>query len=207
MTVTKITEISKSKLKITIDEEFAFVLYKGELHHYRLQEGEEISDEVYSEIMEEILPKRAKLRAMNLLKARAYTEKQLTDKLREGGYPESIIEDAISYVISYGYLNDRFYATDYIEYNKEVRSRTQIFNALIQKGIPKEIVEEVWEENVQEEGIDLEQKQILSWMKKKNFDPKKASYEEKQKFSAFLYRKGFQIDAIRCALLLDITSI
>lgn len=207
MTVTKITEISKSKLKITIDEEFAFVLYKGELHHYRLQEGEEISDEVYSEIMEEILPKRAKLRAMNLLKARAYTEKQLTDKLREGGYPESIIEDAISYVISYGYLNDRFYAADYIEYNKEVRSRTQIFNALIQKGIPKEIVEEVWEENVQEEGIDLEQKQIFSWMKKKNFDPKKASYEEKQKFSAFLYRKGFQIDAIRCALLLDITSI
>ena len=207
MTVTKITEISKSKLKITIDEEFAFVLYKGELHHYRLQEGEEISDEVYSEIMEEILPKRAKLRAMNLLKTRAYTEKQLTDKLREGGYPESIIEDAISYVISYGYLNDRFYAADYIEYNKEVRSRTQIFNALIQKGITKEIVEEVWEENVQEEGIDLEQKQIFSWMKKKNFDPKKASYEEKQKFSAFLYRKGFQIDAIRCALLLDITSI
>lgn len=207
MTVTKITEISKSKLKITIDEEFAFVLYKGELHHYRLQEGEEISDEVYSEIMEEILPKRAKLRAMNLLKARAYTEKQLTDKLREGGYPESIIEDAISYVISYGYLNDRFYAADYIEYNKETRSRTQIFNALIQKGIPKEIVEEVWEENVQEEGIDLEQKQIFSWMKKKNFDPEKASYEEKQKFSAFLYRKGFQIDAIRCALLLDITSI
>ena len=207
MTVTKITEISKSKLKITIDEEFAFVLYKGELHHYRLQEGEEISDEVYSEIMEEILPKRAKLRAMNLLKARAYTEKQLTDKLREGGYPESIIEDAISYVISYGYLNDRFYAADYIEYNKETRSRTQIFNSLIQKGIPKEIVEEVWEENVQEEGKNLEQKQILSWMKKKNIDPAMASYEEKQKFSAFLYRKGFQIDAIRCALLLDITSI
>lgn len=207
MTVTKITEISKSKLKITIDEEFAFVLYKGELHHYRLQEGEEISDEVYSEIMEEILPKRAKLRAMNLLKARAYTVKQLTDKLREGGYPESIIEDAISYVISYGYLNDRFYAADYIEYNKETRSRTQIFNSLIQKGIPKEIVEEVWEENVQEEGKDLEQKQILSWMKKKNFDPAMASYEEKQKFSAFLYRKGFQIDVIRCALLLDITLI
>ena len=207
MTVTKITEISKSKLKITIDEEFAFVLYKGELHHYRLQEGEEISDEVYSEIMEEILPKRAKLRAMNLLKARAYTVKQLTDKLREGGYPESIIEDAISYVISYGYLNDRFYAADYIEYNKETRSRTQIFNSLIQKGIPKEIVEEVWEENVQEEGKDLEQKQILSWMKKKNFVPSEATYEEKQKFSAFLYRKGFQIDAIRCALLLDITSI
>ena len=207
MTVTKITEISKSKLKITIDEEFAFVLYKGELHLYHLKEGEEIPEEVYSEIMEDVLPKRAKLRAMNLLKARAYTEKQLTDKLREGGYPEMVVRNAIDYVISYGYLDDRLYTADYIEYNKESKSRNQIVNALMQKGIPKEIVEQIWEEQVQEEGKDLEQKQILSWMKKKNFDPAGASFEEKQKFSAFLYRKGFQIDAIRCALLLDITSI
>ena len=39
MTVTKITEISKSKLKITIDEEFAFVLYKGELSAYKIKAG------------------------------------------------------------------------------------------------------------------------------------------------------------------------
>ena len=207
MTVTKITEISKSRIKIMIDEEFAFVLYKGELHLYQLKEGEEIPEEVYSEIMEDVLPKRAKLRAMNLLKARAYTEKQLTDKLREGGYPEMVVRNAIDYVISYGYLDDRLYTADYIEYNKESKSRNQIVNALMQKGIPKEIVEQIWEEQVQEEGKDLEQKQILSWMKKKNFDPAGASFEEKQKFSAFLYRKGFQIDAIRCALLLDITSI
>lgn len=207
MTVTKITEISKSRIKIMIDEEFAFVLYKGELHLYHLKEGEEIPEEVYSEIMEDVLPKRAKLRAMNLLKARAYTEKQLTDKLREGGYPEMVVRNAIDYVISYGYLDDRLYTADYIEYNKESKSRNQIVNALMQKGIPKEIVEQIWEEQVQEEGKDLEQKQILSWMKKKNFDPAGASFEEKQKFSAFLYRKGFQIDAIRCALLLDITSI
>ena len=107
MTVTKITEISKSRIKIMIDEEFAFVLYKGELHLYQLKEGEEIPEEVYSEIMEDVLPKRAKLRAMNLLKARAYTEKQLTDKLREGGYPEMVVRNAIDYVISYGYLDDR----------------------------------------------------------------------------------------------------
>ncbi len=169
MIVTAVEELSKSRSMVMIDGEFAFVLYKGELRLYHICEGKKIARKDYDAIMQEVLPKRAKLRAMNLLKARAYTEKQLTDKLREGGYPESIIEDAISYVISYGYLNDRFYAADYIEYNKEVRSRTQIFNALIQKGITKEIVEEVWEENVQEEGIDLEQKQILSWMKKKNF--------------------------------------
>lgn len=207
MTVTKITEISKSRMQVVIDEEFAFVLYKGELRLYRLKEGEEISEEAYREITETLLPKRAKLRAMNLLKSRAYTGKQLADKLRAGGYPEEIIKEAVDYVSSYGYLDDRIYAADYIDYNKESKSRQKIFNSLVTKGISRDIIEEVWEETAGEAGRDLEQEQIFSWMKKKNFNPSEATYEEKQKFSAFLYRKGFQIDAIRCALLLDISSI
>lgn len=207
MTVTKITEISKSRIQIMIDDEFAFVLYKGELRLYHLKEGEEISEDIYHEIMENVLPKRAKLRAMNLLKSRAYTGKQLADKLREGGYPEEIIKEAMGYVSSFGYLDDRLYAADYIEYNKESKSRTKIINSLLQKGISKEIIEEVWEETVGNEEKGLEQEQILAWIKKKNFNPSEATYEEKQKFSAFLYRKGFQIDAIQCVLSLDIASI
>lgn len=207
MTVTKVTEISNSRVQIMIDNEFAFVLYKGELRIYHLKEGEEISEEIYKEIMETVLPKRAKLRAMNLLKSRTYTEKQLADKLRSGGYPEEIVKAAIGYVSSFGYLNDRQYAFDYIEYNKESKSRTRIINSLMQKGISKEMIEEIWEENAGEDGKRLEMEQILSLMKKKHFDPSESTYEEKQKFSAFLYRKGFQIDTIRCALSLDITSI
>ena len=207
MTVTKVTEISNSRVQIMIDNEFAFVLYKGELRIYHLKEGEEISEEIYKEIMETVLPKRAKLRAMNLLKSRAYTERQLADKLRSGGYPEEIVKAAIDYVSSFGYLNDRQYAFDYIEYNKESKSRTRIINSLMQKGISKEMIEEIWEENAGEDGKRLEMEQILSLMKKKHFDPSESTYEEKQKFSAFLYRKGFQIDTIRCALSLDITSI
>lgn len=207
MTVTKVTEISNSRVQIMIDNEFAFVLYKGELRIYHLKEGEEISEEIYKEIMETVLPKRAKLRAMNLLKSRAYTERQLADKLRNGGYPEEIVKAAIGYVSSFGYLNDRQYAFDYIEYNKESKSRTRIINSLMQKGISKEMIEEIWEENAGEDGKRLEMEQILSLMKKKHFDPSESTYEEKQKFSAFLYRKGFQIDTIRCALSLDITSI
>lgn len=207
MTVTKITEISKTRIQITIDDTFAFVLYKGELRLYHLKEGGEISQEIYAEIMETVLPKRAKLRAMNLLKSRAYTEKQLTDKLREGGYPEQIIRDALTYVSSFGYLNDKQYAYDYIEYHKESKSRAKIFNFLTQKGISREVLEDIWEEAVGKEAGSFEQEQILAWMKKKNFNSSEATFEEKQKFSAFLYRKGFQIDAIRCALSLDITSI
>lgn len=207
MTVTKITEISKSKVQITLDHEFAFVLYKGELRSYKLKEEQEITEDVYQEIMGDLLPKRAKLRAMHLLKARAYTTKQLFDKLSDGGYPQEVIDEAISYVASFGYLDDRQYAADFIEYNKELKSRTQIFNTLLRKGISKDLIEAVWQEIMENEDRNLEQEQILYWMKKKNFNPAEADFAEKQKFSAFLYRKGFQIDSIRSVLSLDITSI
>lgn len=207
MTVTRITEISKSRVQIITDEEFAFVLYKGELRIYQLQEGKEIPLEIYQKITEELLPKRAKLRAMNLLKSRPYTTKQLTDKLITAGYPKGIAEIAISYVASFGYLNDRQYAIDYMECYKESKSRKQITGLLLQKGIDRQIIEECWEENIADDDRNFEQEQIISWMKKKKFNAEKATFEEKQKFCALLYRKGFQIDSIRSVLSLDITSI
>lgn len=207
MIVTKITELSKSRIQITTDEEFAFVLYKGELRFYHLAEGQEIPEPIYKELMEQVLPKRAKLRAMNLLKARPYTVRQLTDKLKQGGYPDSIVEKAVSYVKSYGYLDDRRYASDYTETYKTSKSRAKIKNSLLQKGIDKQIIEECMEEIYADDTNDLEREQINRYIKKKNFNVADASFEEKQKFSAFLYRKGFQIDAIRNALSLDITSI
>ena len=67
MLVTQVTELSKSRSKVYIDQEFAFVLYKGELRLYHIKEGQQLSEEDYRTIMQEVLPKRAKLRAMNLL--------------------------------------------------------------------------------------------------------------------------------------------
>ena len=74
MTVTRIEELSRSRCKIYLEDSFAFVLYKGELRLFGVREQEELSEESYREIMQEVLPKRATLRCMNLLQSRAYTE-------------------------------------------------------------------------------------------------------------------------------------
>ncbi len=207
MTVTGIEEINNKKIRVFIDNEFAFVLYKGELRLYGIREGEEIGEEEYLEITGKILPKRAKLRSMNLLKSRAYTEKQLRDKLVQGEYGENIIEEAIAYVRSYGYIDDRKYAEDFISCHMADRSRKKIEMDLYRRGIDRKITEEIMEQMEEEgEGPD----EFLSapkLLKKKNFDPNTAGNKEKQKMSAFLYRKGFNMDIIRRVLLLDITSI
>ena len=58
MLVTQITEASKPRYRVYIDGQFAFILYKGELRKFRMKEGEELSTEIYQEIMTQILPKR-----------------------------------------------------------------------------------------------------------------------------------------------------
>ena len=43
MVVTRVEELSRSRSKVYIEEEFAFVLYKGELRLYHVRQGEELS--------------------------------------------------------------------------------------------------------------------------------------------------------------------
>ena len=205
MTVTNITELSKSRVRIEIDHEFAFVLYKGELRLHKIEEGDEIEDAVYDRIMKDVLPKRAKLRAMNLLKNRTYTKAQLKDKLLQGGYPEQIADIAVDYVVSYRYVDDEQYVRDFIEYNREKKSRKRIQLDLMHKGISEQLFQDIWEEIAGDDEEAIEREQIIYWMNKKHFCPQEATFEEKQKMMSFLYRKGFSINNIRSILSLDIT--
>ena len=199
MDVTDIRDIDKKRKKIYIDGEFAFVLYAGEIRDYKICVGQGISQAVYDEIMVTILPKRAKRRAMNLLQKRDYTEKQLRDKLSDGDYPKELIDDAISYVKSYKYLDDERYARDYITYHMSLRSKNRIIQDLAGKGISKDIYEGILDELYNEDS-DAEIEQIKALLVKKHFDPDMAQYEDKQKMIAFLMRKGYNLSDIKKAI-------
>ena len=90
--------------------------------------------------------KRAKLRAMNLLTKRPYTEKKLRQKLVEGKYPEDIIDIALAYVKSYGYIDDEAYARDYISYHMASESPLRIRQKLMEKGIDGDTINACLEE-------------------------------------------------------------
>lgn len=194
MIITNITEVSKSKVKIVLDNEFAFCLYKGELRSYKLYEGMEFTDDMYSEIVNTVLLKRAKLRAMHLLEKRDYTKYKLREKLLDGDYPEDIIEKALEYVISYGYVDDKRYALSYIEYAKNNKSRKQIEQELYLKGISKEDIENALLES--DIDNDSEEKLIRALLVKKHYNFDETNYENKKKMIGFLYRKGFSLDKI-----------
>lgn len=201
MKVTQIVELSKSRSKVYIEQEFAFVLYKGELRLYHVVVGKEIALKSYQEIVGTVLPKRAKLRALNLLQKRDYTEKQLKDKLREGEYPESIVEEALTYVKSFGYINDLQYALDYLNCYAERKSRKKMETDLFQKGISREIVQNALKHWEEEGTVQDEKAMILKLLEKKNYNSE-CEPGQKRRIYSFLLRKGYSAEAIQDAMKL-----
>ena len=194
MTVTKIEPVTKTRYKVYVDGQFAFVLYKGELSRYHIAEDSELEEKTYQSIRKEIILKRAKLRAMHLLNDMGRTESQLRTKLLRNDYPSDIVEEAIAYVKSFGYINDAEYTRSFIENRKEKKSKKEIYAALCQKGLPKDLIETALEEcYVDDDSIAA----IEAIVRKKKFDPKSTDYKEMQKMMGYLVRKGFRYDDIR----------
>jgi len=194
MTVTKIDPLTKTRFQVYVDGYPAFVLYKGELSRYEIEPEGELDKEVYEEILQKVILKRAKARALHLLNDIGRTEAQLREKLLQGGYPESVAKEALAYVKSFGYLNDVEYARSFIEGRKNRKSRKELYAALCQKGIAREDVNQALEEYYDGEASKAA---IESLLRKKKFNSDTADYTQKQKIAGYLMRKGFKYDEIR----------
>lgn len=191
MIITEIESVTKSRYKVKLDDGMEFVVYRGELQRYSMKQGEELSKEAYECLFHEVLPKRAKLRSMNLLKSKDYTRKQLEDKLRQGGYPEEIISEAIAYVTSYGYINDANYARSYIEYHMDSRSQTRIINDLLKKGIEKNVIMQSFEE-LKNNGMEIDEISMAKkYCKRKIIMQKQQPTKKGRKCTVFFIERGF----------------
>lgn len=202
--VTKIEEHDKKRCKIYLNEEFAFLLYKGELSEYKIVQGNIITDDIYNKITEETLLKRAKKRCLNLLEKKNYTEYKLREKLREGLYPTEIEEKAIAYVKSFHYIDDYRYACDYIFYHKDTETRKKIEEKLRIKGIEPSILQQAFADSYdEEEELQIELQQAYKLLEKKHFDRGNMDWKEKQKIYAYLLRKGISNSVIKKAMVMQ----
>ncbi|MCR5256061.1 MAG: recombination regulator RecX [Acetatifactor sp.] len=203
MEITGIEDFKSGRYKIHIDNEFAFVLYKGELHKYGIKEGNTISEEVYDEIVGEVLVKRAKLRAMNLLTKRDYTTGKLREKLREGLYPPSVIEKAIEYVTGFHYLDDYRYAYTFLSDHCNDKTLMRMKSDLAAKGIKKDVFEKAlldWQDNG---GFVDEDAMIQNILRKRGYMAKKGDEKEYRRIYGLLMRNGFSADSINRNLKLN----
>ena len=195
VTVEKLPNKTK-RYRIRLDNGADFVLYPGEVRRFGCIEGGELSEEDYNRIMEEILLPRAKQRVLHLLEKQDRTEKNLRQKLKEGGYNEEITDKAIAYAASYNYVDDRRYADNYVYFHQSEKSRQRLKQDLLAKGIAKDIAEDAIAGGYETDERGL----IMALLEKKHYDPQAADRKEKAKLYRFLAGRGFAPEDISEAL-------
>ena len=196
MVVNSITEFKNKKLKVCFDEGADLCLYKSEVRRLHLAVGEEIDCDRYNAIVEEILVPRAKSRAMHLLEKQDRTEADLRNKLRESGYDDDVAEMAIDFVKSFGYIDDLRYASNYVHFHQDKKSRRALMTALAGKGISADIINQALEDEYDTD----ESVQIRAILEKRHYNFEDATYEERAKQMRYLLSKGYGMDAVRRAL-------
>ncbi len=195
MIVTSVVPVDKRKCKVFLGEDFAFVIYKSEAARFHIEEGSDLSEQVYEKIREEILLKRARDRALYLLQSQGRTQAEMIGKLQNDGYPEDVTREVMSFLAEYHFVDDNAYTENYIHVNKGRKSPRQIIYELQQKGVDKAKISQMMDENP----ID-EEETARALLKKKTGGQIPEDWKERQKLAAFLGRKGFSFEVIQRVL-------
>ena len=197
--VKEIEAVGKGRYRVKFDTGVTCLLYRKEMSSFSIEKGKEITAQQYQELLEEVVGKRAKKRALHLLEQMDRTEKQLRDKLLANEYPQSCIDGAIAYVKGFHYLDDSRYASNYVRFSQEKMSRVQMKQKLMQKGIASSVIADATEE----EYVADETEQIMALLRKRKFVPEKADEKEFQRTYQYVMRRGFKSSDILKAMKMD----
>ena len=184
--------LGKGKYRVSFDNGMTCVLYRGEAARLSLSEGCLITEEQYDILINEIIGKRAKKRAMHLLEKMDMTEYKLREKLKRNDYPDESIDLAVEYVKSYDYINDDRYAHNFVRLSQDRLSRQQIYQKLMQRGVNRDVINHALEDEYESE----EEEMIKKLLEKRNFRGKLTEEKEFQRIYSYILRRGYSSNLI-----------
>lgn len=195
MQITDVSPREKGRVSIRFENGVEIELYRGELNKLTreekqllLKEGGNIPYALYQKVLHEILGIRVKKRALFLLERMDRTEQQLYEKLRQSGYPEVCVEDAVNYVKEFHYIDDLKYAKTYIRYQQQKKSRQRLMMDLMKKGVARDLIEQA----LMEEFVSDEREMIRTLLEKRHYDVNTTDRKEQQRMYQYLARRGFR---------------
>ena len=130
-------------------------------------------------------------KALSLLSRQKYTKKAITDKLKAKGYETEIIDVVVGKLKEYGYISDTAFATSFVNCNNSKSKRMLEVN-LLQKGISREIIKQVLDENITLES----EREKCTEATNKYMKNKEMNDSTIKKLKAHLLYKGFSFEDI-----------
>lgn len=143
-------------------------------------------------------PASALKKAMDLLAARACTERELLEKLRRGGYADSEVRQAVEECRRRGYLNDALLAEDQSRFLSERGCGSRLIREkLRRRGVDPEVVDLAVGQSLESEAEAL--RTALEYKLRllgRESDPRR----KREKAFRFLISRGFSPELVINAL-------
>ncbi len=203
LTITSVSPQKKRKDRFSIfnNSRFLIGVSAQTLTDFNLSSGVQLTSDLFQKISEAEEYQAAKERCYLLLSGRDHSSFELKQKIIKKGFEAEIAEKVTDEFSEKGLLNDRSFAVkfacDKAELNKWGPGK--IRSALFEKGIDRQIVEEV----IQNLSQSLEQSQIcvdLALKRRKHFLREAEPQKRKQKIYRYLFGKGYDPEQINKAL-------
>jgi regulatory protein len=186
-----------SRLSIYLDGNFYCGVSEEVATKHQLKKGTTIDENELKELLHDEELSNAKKYVYNILARRMYSSSEIRKKLKEQGYTDEIIDNVISMMEGYGYLNDKTFAEEWIRSRAHNNPKGKIVlkRELTQKGIEGDIIEEVFSQSFDESqqseiALDMARRQSRSY---RNDDPISA----RRKLQGYLIRRGFDFETVR----------
>ena len=198
MLVTEIKQQRRdeNKYNVFVDGEFAFSLLMPDILYFKIKENEEIPEEKYNYIINEVVYIKAQDKALNFLSSKMRTEKEMRTKLKSLDYSEEVIERVMEFLFKYSYIDDYKYAQSYIRQCERLKpmGRYGIKMKLREFGIKDSVIENA----ILDSEMDEEESAYELLMKKIGTkDKDEIGDKEKKKYHDFLLRRGYSYDIIK----------
>lgn len=135
--------------------------------------------------------------AYRILSIRSRSEEELRGKLKEKGFNDSLISEAINSLRKKGYINDADFALNFSQYLLRTRhyGLIRITEELWKRGIPAETVRDT----ISRLKGEIDEKEMVTIAlegRLRGSDYSQMDEKEKQRVISHLYRKGFPLSTI-----------
>jgi regulatory protein len=202
-TVTKIELQKKRKDRVSIflDGTFFCGMPQSLVSKLDLFQGKVVDEHEITWIIEKKLAEEAKQKIIRLLNRRIYSEKEIVDKLRQKGYDDRIVDSVVGELKQLLLIDDLSFARAFVSDRMRLKPEGsfKVAYELRQKGISKEIVEQVLREEQVVEG-DSERALEIAGKRLATFATTMDKKTKQRRLSDYLKRRGFSFEVIRNTL-------
>lgn len=196
MQITRIQQAQKneSRVNLFLNDEFWIGIDKDELLSFQLYKGKEIDEELKSQIEQSASTTKLTNKVVNYIQIRPRSEKEVRDYLKKKNVDPISTSQIISNLKNKNLISDEQFTRWYIE-NRLISGKfgeLRIKNELMQKGIPKSLVDSTYKSLLTDEKeSEVEEKALIYTTKISKTIKSENKYEFRTKLIKKLMGRGY----------------